>query len=251
LQQLGYPSDSPKSKTNEGMDEMLAVLQASGSNETAEHAIEHMEHPFQHVKRPQVRTIDRIVPNEDCSTHVLISEAEYHHCNGMDNTSVVWTLDEYDQYVPSGMFNREPAMYSLTSDSHPCTSEREPAEYSMASGGERTTIRPINHRPSATTACDMHICSYPDDIQVVGQELNWTHIVAEAVQVLRENPHTFDIAEAYNYVAMNATQDGGANDGMADMERQIWEEGSDIRADDDVPGLEEIPGDDDVPQALA
>jgi hypothetical protein len=121
LQQLGYSNESPKSKTDEGMDEMLAALQASSSNEAAKQAIKHMEHPFQHVKRPQVRTIDCIVPNEDQSNHVLISEAEYHHCNGMDNASVAQILDDDDQYVPSGMFNREPAMYSLTSDSHPCT----------------------------------------------------------------------------------------------------------------------------------
>jgi hypothetical protein len=117
----------------------------------------------------------------------------------------------------------------------------------MASSGERTAIRPTNHGPSTTTVHDTHICSYPNDIQVTGPELNWTHIVAEAVQVLRENPHTFDIVEAYNYVAMNATQDGGTNGDMADMERQIWEEESDTKADDDVPELKEIPRDDDVP----
>jgi hypothetical protein len=39
LQWLAYQGDFPKSKTNEGMDEMLAVLQASSSDETAERAI--------------------------------------------------------------------------------------------------------------------------------------------------------------------------------------------------------------------
>jgi hypothetical protein len=91
----------------------------------------------------------------------------------------------------------------------------------MASGGERTAVRPINCRPSATTAHGMCICSYPDDLQAVGQPLNWTRIMAEAVQVLRENPHMFDISEAYNLVSMNETPDGGADDGMADMERQF------------------------------
>jgi hypothetical protein len=111
----------------------------------------------------------------------------------MDNASVAQILDDDDQYVPSGMFNREPAMYSLTSDSHPCMSEREPDEYSMASGGECTAVRPANHRPPATTAHGTHIHSYPDDIQAVGQPFDWTHIMAKAVQVLRENPNVFDI----------------------------------------------------------
>jgi hypothetical protein len=101
-------------------------------------------------------------------------------CNGMDNASAIWTIEENDQYVPSGMFNREPAVYSLTSDSHSHAPERESAKYSMASSGERTAIRPINHGPSTTPVYDMHICSYPNDIQVMGPELNWTHIVAEA-----------------------------------------------------------------------
>jgi DNA-binding GntR family transcriptional regulator len=69
---LDTQMNSPKSKTNEGMDEMLAALQASSSNEAAKHAIEHMEHPFQHVKRPQVRTIDRIIPN-NLSIQLIIS----------------------------------------------------------------------------------------------------------------------------------------------------------------------------------
>jgi hypothetical protein len=77
LQQFGYSDESPESKTNEGMDVMLAALQASSSDETTKQAVKHMEHPFQHVERPQVRTIDCIVPNEDQTNHVLISEAEY------------------------------------------------------------------------------------------------------------------------------------------------------------------------------
>jgi hypothetical protein len=88
------------------MDEILAVLQASSTDEAAEQAIKHMECPFQCVERPQVRTIDHIVSKKDQSNHVLISEAEYHHCNGADNASVAWILDDDDQYVPSGMFNR-------------------------------------------------------------------------------------------------------------------------------------------------
>jgi hypothetical protein len=57
-------------------------------------------------------------------------------------------------------------------------------------------------------------------------------------------------SEAYNLVAMNETPDGGGDNGMADMERQLWEEGSDIKADNDVPELEEIPKEDDMPPAL-
>jgi hypothetical protein len=51
LQQLGYSNDSPKSKTNEGMDEMLAALQASSSNETAKQAIEHMDMPLSNMSK--------------------------------------------------------------------------------------------------------------------------------------------------------------------------------------------------------
>jgi hypothetical protein len=96
----------------------------------------------------------------------------------------------------------------------------------------------------------MHICSYPNDIQVTGPEVDWTRIVAEAIQVLRENPHTFDIMGAYNYTAINATQDGAMNGDMADMERQIQEEESDTKADGDVPGLKEVPKDGDLPALL-
>jgi hypothetical protein len=78
-------------------------------------------------------------------------------------------------------------------------------------------------------------------VQVMGPEPNWTHIVAEVIQVLRENPHTFDIMGAYNYMAINATQDGRTNGDMADMERQIWEEESNTKADDDVPASKKFP----------
>jgi hypothetical protein len=74
--------------------------------------------------------------------------------------------------------------------------------------------------------------------------------VAEAVQVLRENPNMFDIVEAYDLVAMNETPDEGVDNGMADMDRQLWEEGYDIEAGDDVLELEEIPKEDDMPPAL-
>jgi hypothetical protein len=60
----------------------------------------------------------------------------------------------------------------------------------------------------------------------------------------------FDITGAYNYSAINVTQDGTMNDDMADMERQIQEEESDTKADDDVPGLKEIPKDGDLPVLL-
>jgi hypothetical protein len=150
LQQLACQGDSPESKTDEGMDEMRAVLQASSSDETAERATECMERPFQHVERPQVRTIDCIVPNEDRSNHILITEAEYHRRNSTDNTSTVRTVEENNLYVPSGMFDREPAVYSSTSDSHSHPSDRESSGHNMATGEERTATQTIIRGSSAT-----------------------------------------------------------------------------------------------------
>jgi hypothetical protein len=93
-----------------------------------------------------------------------------------------------------------------------------------------------------------HVCSYPDDVQVTGPDVDWNRIVAEAMQVLRENPSMFDIAEAYDYMAM--TQDDTTRNDMTDMERQIREDESDTETDGDVPGLEEVPEDGDLPVLL-
>jgi hypothetical protein len=248
LQRLAYQGDSPESKTDEGMDEMLAVLQASSSDETAERAAERMERPFQHVERPQVRTIDRIVPNEDRSNHVLITEAEYHRRNSADNASTVRTIEENDLYVPSGMFDREPAVYSSTSESHSHPSGRESSRLNAATSGERVATQPINRGSPTTPVHDTHVRSYPDDVQVTGPDVDWNRIVAEAMQVLRENPSMFDITQAYDYTAMN--QDDTTGNDMTDMERQIREDESDTETDGDVPGLEEVPEDGDLPVLL-
>jgi hypothetical protein len=209
---------------------------------------ERMERPFQHVERPQVRTIDRIVPNEDRSNHVLITEAEYHRRNSADNASTVRTIEENDLYVPSGMFDREPAVYSSTSESHSHPSGRESSRLNAATSGERVATQPINRGSPTTPVHDTHARSYPDDVQVTGPDVDWNRIVAEAMQVLRENPSMFDITQAYDYAAMN--QDNTTGNDMTDMERQIREDESDTETDGDVPGLEEVPEDGDLPVLL-
>jgi hypothetical protein len=83
---------------------------------------------------------------------------------------------------------------------------------------------------------------------VTGPDVDWNRIVAEAMQVLRENPSMFDITQAYDYTAMN--QDDTTGNDMTDMERQIREDESDTETDGDVPGLEEVPEDGDLPVLL-
>ena len=113
------------------------------------------------------------------------------------------------------MFDREPAVYSSTSESHSHPSGRESSRLNAATSGERVATQPINRGSPTTPVHDTHVHSYPDDVQVMGPDIDWNRIVAEAMQVLRENPSMFDIAEAYDYTAMN--QDDTTSNDMTDM----------------------------------